>query len=449
MLERKIYSEMLKWKTSSNGKTALVIEGARRVGKSTIVKFFAQNEYEDYLVLDFAIESNDVKKLFIDDLHNLNAFFRNLLLLKNKSLPIKKSVIIFDEIELYPQARQAIKYLVQDGRYDYIETGSLISIKQNVKDILIPSEEYRLKMFPLDFEEFLWASGDKISVPAIFDSFNNRTPLGSAIHRKIMQNYRTYLAVGGMPSVVNAFVEGKTYSEIDLLKRSILELYEDDLRKYDKNNRYKASVIFKTIPEQLSNHNSHYKLSGINKNARFQNYADDFDFVNESMMANLCVNVTSPEIVLDLFADRSNFKLYMGDTGLLVTQIMKNSKTVNNDIYKSLIFDKLSINQGMILENAIAQMLKTKGYELFFHEFNYKDSHNEKENKYEIDFLIVKNKKLCPIEVKSSSYVNHKSFDMFSNKYKMKNGEKYIIYSKDYAYKDGINYIPFYMTICL
>ncbi|MBP5470925.1 MAG: AAA family ATPase, partial [Candidatus Riflebacteria bacterium] len=228
MLERKIYSEMLKWKTSSNGKTALVIEGARRVGKSTTVKYFAQNEYEDYLVLDFAIESKDVKKLFIDDLHNLNVFFRNLLLLKNKSLPIKKSVIIFDEIELFPQARQAIKYLVQDGRYDYIETGSLISIKQNVKDILIPSEEYRLKMFPLDFEEFLWASGDKISVPAIFDSFNNRIPLGSAIHRKIMQNYRTYLAVGGMPSVVNAFVEGKTYSEIDLIKRSILELYEDD-----------------------------------------------------------------------------------------------------------------------------------------------------------------------------------------------------------------------------
>ena len=440
---------MLKWKNTSNGKTALIIEGARRVGKSTIVKYFAQNEYEDFLILDFAIESNDVKQLFLNDLHNLNAFFRNLFLLKGKSLPIKKSVIIFDEIELFPQARQAIKYLVQDGRYDYIETGSLISIKQNVKNILIPSEEHRLKMFPMDFEEFLWANGDKLSISYLADSFKTRTSLGSAIHRKMLQTFRTYIAVGGMPSAVNAFVEGKTYAEIDLIKRSILELYEDDLRKYDKNNRYKASVIFKTIPEQLSNHNSHYKFSGIDKNARYQSYAEDFDFINESMMANLCINVTSPEIGLELFADRSNFKLYMADTGLLVSQIMKNSSSTNNDIYKSLIFDKLSINQGMILENAVSQMLKSKGYSLFFHEFNYKAKDNEKENKYEIDFLLVKDKKICPIEVKSSSYVNHKSFDMFSNKYKIKSGEKYIIYSKDYAYKEGINYIPFYMTICL
>ena len=258
VFRRKIYDKLLEWKNLSNGQTALLVEGARRIGKSTIVEYFAQKEYEDYLILDFAKEGKDIKQNFEDNIGDLNTFFRNLFLLKGKVIPERKSVIIFDEVQLFPLARQAIKYLVQDGRFDYIETGSLISIKKNVRDILIPSEEYRIKMYPMDFEEFLWAKGDTITMMAIKDAYERRKPLGGAIHRKIMQTFRTYMVVGGMPQAVLAFINGKSYQEIDFVKRNILALYEADLRKYDEDNREKASVIFKTIPEQLTNHNSHF-----------------------------------------------------------------------------------------------------------------------------------------------------------------------------------------------
>lgn len=449
VFKRKIYDKISEWKNLSNGRTALLIEGARRIGKSTIVETFAQNEYEDYILLDFAKESKDIKQNFEDNIGDMDTFFRNLFLLKGKSLPARKSVIIFDEVQLFPLARQAIKYLVQDGRFDYIETGSLISIKKNVQNILIPSEEYKLKMFPMDFEEFLWAKNDMVTVPAIQDAYTKRKPLGDAIHRKIMQVFRTYMVVGGMPQAVQAFVDGRSYQEIDFIKRNILSLYEDDLRKYDEDNHEKASVIFKTIPEQLENHNSHFKFSLIDRNARYKNYIDAVNFVAESMIGNECINITAPEVSMEAYADRSNFKLYMGDTGLLVTQIMKNSDETTEDIYKSLIFDKLGINQGMIMENVVAQMLRAKGYDLYFHEFlqRAKDALNEK--KYEIDFMIVKKKKICPIEVKSSSYRNHKSFDVFLQKYSIKVEDKYIIYAKDVLFEDGILYVPFYMTICL
>lgn len=440
---------MLEWKEISNGQTALLIEGARRIGKSTIAETFAKNEYEDYMILDFAKEDKDVKRNFEENIGDMDTFFRNLFLLKGRSIPERKSVIIFDEVQLFPVARQAIKYLVQDGRYDYIETGSLISIKKNVQNILIPSEEYKLKMFPMDFEEFLWAKDDTVTMPMIQESFNKRKALGDTIHRKIMQVFRTYMVVGGMPQAVQAFVSGKNYKEIDFVKRNILSLYEDDLKKYDESNREKASVIFKTIPEQLENHNSHFKFSLVDKNARYKNYVEAVNFVSESMMGNECINVTMPEVSLEAYADRSNFKLYMGDTGLLVTQIMKNSDETAEDIYKSIIFDKLGINQGMIIENVVAQMLKAKGYDLYFHEFLQRADDAEKEKKYEIDFLIVKKRKICPIEVKSSSYKNHKSFDVFAKKYPIKLEDKYIIYAKDVQYEDGIMYLPIYMSTCL
>ena len=248
VFKRKIYEKLIEWKELSNGQTALMLEGARRIGKSTIVESFAQNEYEDYLVLDFAQESKDVKRNFEDNMGDLDTFFRNLFLLKGKRLPERRAVIIFDEVQLFPTARQAIKYLVKDGRFDYIETGSLISIKKNVQDILIPSEEYKLKMYPMDFEEFLWANNDGITADAIREAFAKKKPLGDSIHRKIMQTFRTYMAVGGMPQAVQAFVDGKSYKEIDFVKRTILSLYEDDLKKYDDNNHEKASIIFKTIP---------------------------------------------------------------------------------------------------------------------------------------------------------------------------------------------------------
>ena len=447
--KRKIYDKLLKWKELSAGTSAILLEGASRIGKSTIVEQFARNEYDDFMILDFARESEDVKNNFVQNMDDLDTFFRNLFLLKGKSLKGKKCALIFDEVQLFPLARQAIKYLVQDGRYEYIETGSLISIRKNVKDILIPSEEYRIKMYPMDFEEYLWAVGDMVTYDAIKNAYEKRKPLGDAIHRKIMKTFRTYMVVGGMPQAVSAFVEGKTFAQIDFIKRNILHLYEEDLAKYDIDNTQKASVIFKTIPEQLENKNSHFKFSVIDKNARYRDYVDAVSFIAESMIGNECINVTKPEIALELFADRSNFKLYMGDTGLLVTQIMNNKDETDENIYKSLIIDNLGINQGMVIENIVAQMLRVSGHDLYFHEYLYTPAGSAKEKKYEIDFITVKNKKICPIEVKSSGYTSHKSFDYLVEKYQMKMQDRFIIYTKDLKYQDGILYVPIYMTMCI
>ena len=442
---RKIYDRLLEWKETSNGKSAVLIEGARRVGKSTIAEEFARKEYDDYILLDFALESKDMRQNFEDNIGDLDTFFRNLFIIKGKDLPRRRAVIIFDEVQLFPLARQAIKYLVADGRYDYIETGSLISIKKNVQNILIPSEEEKLKMYPMDFEEFLWAKGNTAVMPAIKAAFESRKPLGNAVHRKIMQIFREYIAVGGMPQAVSAYVNGESYASIDRVKQGILSLYEDDLRKYDDEEREKASFVFKTIPKQLSNHEMHFTFSEINTNARYVNYVESVEFVAESMMGNRCANVTMPDVLLELYSDRSNFKLYMGDTGLLVSQLIREGEETE-DIYRALIYDKLSSNLGMISENIVAQMLKAGGRELFFHEYKYVPEGTETEKKYEIDFINEKNKKICPIEVKSSGYTSHKSFDYFIDKYPIKVQERYIIYTKDLKFTDGITYIPAYMT---
>ena len=449
IFKRKVYDKLKEWKTLSAGSSALLLEGARRIGKSTIVEEFAKKEYDDYMILDFARENQEIKHNFEENMNDLDTFFRNLFLLKGRRLKGEKCVLIFDEVQLFPQARQAIKYLVADGRFDYIETGSLISIKKNVKNILIPSEEYRVKMYPMDFEEYLWALGDEVTIPTIKEAFEKRKPLGDAIHRKIMKNFRIYMVVGGMPQAVDAYVSGKTYEQIDFVKRNILSLYEEDLAKYDSENREKASVIFRTIPEQLENKNSHFKMSLIDKNARYQNYVDAVSFIAESMIGNECINVTKPEVALELFSDRTNFKLYMGDTGLLVTQIMKHRDRTEEDFYKALIIDNLGINQGMIIENMVAQMLRMSGHDLYFHEYMYMPESSSKEKKYEIDFMIVKKKKICPIEVKSSGYTSHKSFDYLIKKYQLKLEDRYIIYTKDLKYQDGITYIPLYMTMLL
>ncbi len=449
IFKRKIYDKLLEWKNLSAGSSAVLLEGARRIGKSTIVEEFAKQEYDDYMILDFAKENKDIRNNFIENMDDLDTFFRNLFLLKGRQLKGEKCVLIFDEVQLFPIARQAIKYLVADGRYEYIETGSLISIRKNVQDILIPSEEYRIKMYPMDFEEYLWALGDDITYETIRNAFEKKKSLGDAIHRKIMKLFRTYMVVGGMPQAVEAYVNGKTFAQIDFIKRNILTLYEEDLAKYDIDNREKASIIYKTIPEQLENKNSHFKFSLVDKNARFTHYVDAVSFIAESMIGNKCINVTKPEVTLELFSDRSNFKLYMGDTGLLVTQIMKSREETDENLYKSLIFDNLGINQGMILENMVAQMLRASGHELYFHEYLFKPEGNEKEKKYEIDFLIIKKKKICPIEVKSSNYKSHKSFDYLIQKYQLKMEDRYIVYTKDLKYEDGIMYIPIYMTMFL
>ncbi len=449
IFKRKVYDKLLKWKNLSAGSSAALLEGARRIGKTTIVEEFAKNVYDDYMILDFARENDAVRRNFLENMDDLDTFFRNLFLLKGKELKGDNCVLIFDEIQLFPAARQAIKYLVADGRYEYIETGSLISIRKNVQNILIPSEEYRIKMYPMDFEEYLWAIGDTVTFPVLQEAFNKKKPLGDSIHRKIMKNFRTYMAVGGMPQAVDAFVDGKTFSQIDFIKRNILDLYEEDLTKYDTENKSRASVVYRTIPEQLENKNSHFRFSLVDKNARYQNYVDAVSFIAESMIGNECINVTKPEVALELFVDRSNFKLYMGDTGLLVTRIMQNRDETDEDLYRALIIDRLGINQGMILENVVAQMLKAAGHELFFHEYMYTPENSEKEKKYEIDFLTVRKKKICPIEVKSSNYMSHKSFDYLIKKYQLKMEERYIIYTKDLKYQDGIMYIPAYMTMLI
>ena len=446
--KRKIYDQLLDWKKSSNGKSAALIEGARRVGKSTTVEEFAKNEYDDYILLDFALESKDLRQNFEDNIGDLDTFFRNLFLIKEKDLPERRSVIILDEVQLFPLARQSIKYLVADGRYDYIETGSLISIKKNVKNILIPSEEEKLKMYPMDFEEFLWAKGNTVVMPAVKEAFENRKPLGDAVHRKTMQLFREYMAVGGMPQAVAAYINGDSFSAIDRIKQNILSLYEDDLKKYDDEEKEKASLIFKTIPKQLSDHDMHFTFSEVNVNARYANYVESVEFVAEAMMGNICVNVTMPDILMDLYADRSNFKLYMGDTGLLISQMIREGEETEG-IYRALIFDRLNSNLGMVFENAIAQMFRANGRSLYFHEYRYSPKGTEIEKKYEVDFLLVKNKKVCPVEVKSSGYSSHKSFDYFIEKYPIKVQDRYIIYTKDLKFSDGITYIPAYMACLL
>jgi predicted AAA+ superfamily ATPase len=440
--KRKIYADLLDWKRVSNGGTAILLEGARRVGKSTIVEEFAKNEYEDYLLLDFALESQEVKSLFENKLNDLDAFYRDLFLLKGRSLPKRNAAIIFDEVQLFFQARQAIKYLVKDGRYDFIETGSLISIKNKTSGILLPSEEYRINMYPMDFEEFLWASGDQVTMPAIREAFSALVPMGNAIHRKIMEKFRLYMAVGGMPQAVDALLKGNTYEQIDFIKRAIISLYEDDLHKCGDQ----ASAIFRVMPSQLTQHGASFKFASINPSARYVNYAHSLELVSDSMIANRCVNVTEPSCTPGLNIDHGNFKLYFADTGLLVTQMMRSKQKVDADLYRALIFDKLSANLGMIVENMVAQMLRASGYELFFHEFEYTENRQNKPAKYEIDFLLVRDKRVCPIEVKSSNYRTHKSFAMFKAKYQLKQKERYIIYCKDLSQADGIVCLPLYMT---
>lgn len=448
MFKRKIYDDILSWKEESNGTSALLIEGARRIGKSTVAEEFAKKEYKDYILIDFSTASNDIKNNF-DNIGDINTFFRNLFILVGKSLPEREGLIIFDEVQFCPKARQAIKHLVKDGRYDYIETGSLISITKNVRDILIPSEEESLKMFPMDFEEFLWANNNNIYADTIRDAFTRKKPLGESIHRKIMQAFRTYIAVGGMPQAVSAYVDGKDYKSIDRVKRNIVNLYIKDLEKHDKDDSDRAGLIFKSIPEQLANHNSVFKLSVVSESARTRNCANAVEFLEQSMITNNCYNVTQPEVAFEQYADRTTFKMFMGDTGLLVTYLLQSGKETTDKLYKSLIFENLDVNQGYIFENMVAQMLRGLNYDLYYHEFKYTAEDNQSEKRYEVDFMIVKGKRIVPIEVKSSGYKSHKSFDYFIKKYQLKVNERYIIYTKDLLQEDDVTYIPIYMTMCL
>jgi predicted AAA+ superfamily ATPase len=446
VLNRKIYDNLLTWKKQSDGASALMIDGARRVGKSFLCKLFAENEYKSHIIIDFGNAPKDILDLFEHDSANLDLFFAKLSAFYSTSLHKRESVIIFDEIQQFPRARQLIKYFVADGRYDYIETGSLIRLKKNVQDIIIPSEEEHIELFPLDFEEFMWALSDLATVPLIKQCFDTKTPLGQTLHRKIMNDFRQYILVGGMPQAVLEYVQTKDFESVDIVKRRILKLYRDDVSKFAEGYEDKVFAVFDGIPGQLSKKEKKYHLSSISKQARFRSYEDSFVWLNEAMIVNACFNATDPNVGLALSSDHATQKCYMADTGLLITHTFIDSPYTQNDLYKAILFDKLGINEGMIMENIAAQMLRRNGYKLYFYSRNDKV---RRENHMEIDFLITEKKKITPIEVKSGNNTSHSSLDKFKNKFASKIGNAYILYSKDVMIKEGIVYLPIYMTMFL
>ena len=449
-MKRKIYDKILAWK-KGNGKSALLVQGAKRVGKSYIVEEFAKNEYKSYILIDFNKASKEIKDIFLYDIDNLSKLFLKLSAYYNVKLYERDTLIILDEVQLFPRARSAIKYLVEDGRYDYIETGSLISIRESVKNILIPSEEDSVNMYPLDFEEFLWATGNESVMEFIRDSYENRRPLGQALHRKAMDLFRQYLIVGGMPQAVVAFVETQDFNAVDKAKRLILKLYREDIRKHAKGYEMKVEAIFDELPSQLKNTNRHFKLSSLKQGARFDEYKDAMFWLSDAMIVNNCFNSTEPNIGLNLNRDRALLKCYMGDTGLLISHAFDENGIVSEEIYKKILLGKLEVNMGMVMENIVAQMLVANGKRLFFYSHS---SQTDKSSRMEIDFLISKNKisnrhNISPIEVKSSKNYKLTSLQKYMDKYYEQANTPYVLHTGDYEEQNGIIYLPLYMTMFL
>lgn len=446
-MKRKIYQQLLDWKNNSQGKSALLIEGARRVGKSYIVEEFAKKEYETYLLIDFNISPLEIKALFDNYLQDLDTFFLFLSTFYGKKLYPRKSLIIFDEVQMFPKARSAIKYLVQDGRYDYIETGSLLSIKENVKDILIPSEEIHLKMHPMDFEEFLWAMGNEVLFDFLRDCFTKHKPLGQTMHRKAMDLFRQYLLVGGMPQVVNEYIKTKDFSKAIEAQKLILNLYRADISKHAKTDKRKCERILDVLPSQLSKHKKRFNLSAIKKGARYRDYETAFYWLDDAMILNTAYNATMPSAALKLNLEASSFKCYMLDTGLLFALTLEMDTKLQADLYQKILFGKLNLNEGMFLENIVAQILVANNHPLYF----YSKSSNKAEDRMEIDFLISKNEvtskhNICPIEVKSSPRYTLSSLNKFQIKFKNELSTPYVIHPSDLKEENGIVYLPFYMT---
>ena len=447
-MKRKVYNDILKWKEESQGKTALLIEGARRVGKSYIVEEFAKDNYKSYILIDFSKVPNEVKELFDNYLDNLDYLFTYISNYYGVKLYERDTLFIFDEIQFCPRARGAIKHLVADGRYDYIETGSLISIKKNVKDILIPSEEEMIKMNPMDFEEFLWAMGNDTLMDFIKECYNNKRNMGQALHRKAMDYFKEYLIVGGMPQAVLEYRESRDFEKTDKIKRNILNLYREDIRKYSDELNLKVEQIFDTIPSQLQKHEKKFNISSLDENARYRNFEGAFYWLSDACLINIAHNTTEPSIGLGQRMDNNSFKCYLFDTGLLLSMTFNEKAIINEKIYKKILFDKLSFNEGMILENVVAQMLVTNGRKLYF--FSRNDRQDSSET-MEIDFLISSNKvtskhNIIPIEVKSGERYTFSSLAKLNNKYKDYLAEPIIIHTKDLKEENGILYIPVYMT---
>ena len=453
ILKRKIYKKLLEWKKECNGSKAILIEGARRIGKSTIVEEFAKNEYKSYILIDFSKGDLDIENYFIQYLNDLDTFFMMLSTHYGIELENRNSLIIFDEVQMFPKARSAIKHLVADGRYDYIETGSLISIKENVKDIIIPSEERHLKMYPLDFEEFAYAMNEKLLINYIKKCFDEKTPLERSLHNKAMMLFKQYILVGGMPKPLISFIENnKSFAACDREKRDILELYRSDIMKINSQYKSKVLSIYDQIPGLLSSHEKRVILKNIqgDDGASFERYEETFFWLSDSMMANECFLTNDPNIGLSLNETRSYIKCYFADTGLLVSHAFDENELLEDEVYKQILNDKLSINEGMLYENVIAQMLVANGHKLYFYTSYNKEKHR---NDIEIDFIISNNSKLkykmYPIEVKSSGRYKTTSLLRFHEKYKSRIGNSYIIHPKNLVFKDDILCIPAYMTFCL
>ena len=430
---------MLEWKKESDGQTALMIEGARRIGKSTVAEEFAKNEYESYIFIDFSSAPQAVLDLF-EDISDLNYFFLQLQLLFKVDLHERNSLIIFDEVQLFPVARQAIKHLVKDHRYDYLETGSLISIKKNVQGILIPSEERKISMYPMDYEEFLWAIGDHTTTQLIRKCFEERKSVGEKLNRKLLRDFRLYMLVGGMPQAVNEYITTNNFRKVDLIKRDILSLYEEDFRKFDPSG--KASKLFDAIPAQLNKNASKYQTTSVLKKPKTARLPEIIAEMENSKTVLISYHADDPNVGLSATEDLSVFKMFVCDTGLFVTLMFKDRDFTENVIYEKLLNDKLSTNLGYLYENAIAQTLAANGDKLFYYTFpNETSRHN-----YEIDFLLSRRNKICPIEVKSSGYKAHTSMDKFFEKYSSRILQKYLVYTKDLSKDTDILCVPVYMA---
>ena len=439
MFKRKIYQQLLDWKKESDGQTALLVQGARRIGKSTVVEEFAKREYVSHIMIDFSKVKPEVLALF-QDMSDLNYFFLQLQLLYKVNLKERQSVIIFDEVQLCPQARQAIKHLVADHRYDYMETGSLISIRKNTQDILIPSEEESINMYPMDYEEFLWALGDEVTTPLLLECFIKKKPLGDAVHRKQMQQFRLYMLVGGMPQAVEAYLNTNNFRKIDKVKRNILRLYENDFRKIDISGR--ASKLFEAIPAELSKNTLRYQVSKVLEQQRANDIREIFADMQDSMTVLASFHTNDPGVGMSLNMDIDRFKMFLCDTGLFTTLAFKDKEFTDNVIYEKLFHSKLATNLGYMYENIVAQTLSAKGDKLFYHTFPSETSNHSNE----IDFIIARKNKICPIEVKSSGYKQHASLDRFRVKFRDRILDSYVIYTKDYQQAEGVEYVPVYMA---
>lgn len=442
VFRRKLYDKMLQWKAERGGSTALLIKGARRVGKSTLAETFAKNEYDSYLFIDFTEVSQDIRDLF-NDISDLDSLFLQLQFKFHTRLYPKKSVIVFDEVQNCPMARQAIRKLVNDGRYDYIETGSLMSIRKNVQNIRIPSEESRMTLYPMDYEEFRWALGDEVTIPLLNDAFEMRKGLGDAVTRQLLRDFRLYMLVGGMPQAVSKYIETNNLGEVDAIKREILELYADDFRKIDPTG--KATKMFYAIPRQLNSNATRYQLSSVVEQAKKDRVEEIIQDMEDSQVVMIAHHSNDPNVGLPLHEDSDRYKMYLNDTGLFITLAFRDKDITENVIYQKLLNDKLSADLGYVYENVVAQMLKASGNELFYHTW---PTESGKHN-YEIDFLLSRGSKVCPIEVKSSGYKTHASLDAFMKKYPERTVQGYLLYTKDMRKDSRILLTPVFMTMFL